>query len=200
MVEFRHITSEINMNFITIFANIVIIEIDWMRWGRYLCPSSSTDITIFILRLHCIFVSNSLFLVISSPNLFIIFLIKTVTSLLLSLLSIPGGRRWTKTGCDSSKPSAAYPPGARHALLSGPPPPADWTDNLLARQYRQPGPVSGLAFGKPSRRSIFLTMYLCWTYQTSHFLFVHKELIFTVYALSQWRMKTFWLILMGMIC
>lgn len=77
-----------------------------------------------------------------------IFLIKTETYLRLSLLSVPGGGRRTKADCDQSEPAAAHPPGARHAALRGPPAPPDRTDNLLARQHRQPGPLSGLVFGE----------------------------------------------------
>lgn len=62
-----------------------------------------------------------------------------------------GGRQ---TCCDPPEPAATDPPGTSRAVVCGPPAPRDRTANP-ARQYEQPGPLSGLAFGKPSRRSSF---------------------------------------------
>lgn len=56
-------------------------------------------------------------------------------------------------GWDPTNPGATYPPGPHCPALRRPPAFCDRTDNLLTRQYEQPGPLSGLAFGKPSGRS-----------------------------------------------
>ena len=73
------------------------------------------------------------------------------------------------------------------------PAPSDWTDNLLTRQYeRPPGPLSGLAFGKPSRRSTFdnVSVFLDLSHVETPF-FIFGDLIFTpLYFLSQLRKES----------
>lgn len=101
---------------------------------------------------------------------------KAVTPL-LSLLSVSGDGRWTR---DPSEPAAAHPPGARRAAVRGPPgPPGD----LFAKQYEQPGPLSGLAVGNPadvaSRSEIFESVSdpFCVFWGPHFFTFLQETLI-----------------------
>lgn len=75
--------------------------------------------------------------------------------MLFFVISVSEGGCQRKRRCDPSEPPAAHQPGACYSALREPNAPRNRTDNLPARQFKRPKPLSGLAFGKPSRSSNF---------------------------------------------